>query len=50
MFDNDQANNEAVEEVELIEIGKSDSQKKDVSDDSQDIIKANLSIVIKTIH
>ena len=40
LFFADQGDNESVEEVELVEVGKTDSQKKNVADDSQDKIKA----------
>ena len=44
-MDADQVKNESVEEVQVVEVGKSDPQNKDVSDDSQDKIKAHLSIL-----
>ena len=40
MMDTDQSNIESVEEMELVEVGKMDFQKKCVSDNSQDKNKA----------
>ena len=43
MMDADQSNIESVEEMELVEVGKIDSQKTNVSDNSEDKTKAHLS-------
>ena len=43
MMDVDQSNIESVEEMELVEGGKMDSQKTNVSDNSKDKTKAHLS-------
>ena len=42
MMDADQRNTESVEEMELVEGGKMDYQKANVSDKSQDKNKAHL--------
>ena len=42
MMDADQSNTESVEEMELVEVGKMDSQKTNVADNSQDKNKAHL--------
>ena len=44
MMDADQSNTESVEEMELVECGKMDSQKTNVSDNSQDKNKADQGI------
>ena len=43
MMDPDQSNTESVEEIELVEVEKIDSQNENVSDNSQNKNKAHLS-------
>ena len=43
MMDTDQSNTMSVEEMELVEVRKIDSQKTNVSDNSQNKNKAHLS-------
>ena len=43
MMDTDQSNTESVEEMELVEVEKIDSQKTNVSDNSQNKSKAHVS-------
>ena len=42
MMDADQSKTKSVEEMELVEVGKMDSQKTNVADNSQDKNKAHL--------
>ena len=42
-MDPDQSNTESVEEIELVEVEKIDSQNAKVSDNSQNMNKAHLS-------